>query len=45
MPLIAKVSQEEEEQQEEMLHLCLTGFYLRKPVKIIAEETTVDLIL
>ena len=24
-----------QEQQQEMLHLCLTGFYLRKPVKNI----------
>ena len=24
----------EEQQQQEMLHLCLTGFYLRKPVKL-----------
>ena len=28
----AKVSQQ---QQQEMLHLCLTGFYLRKPVKML----------
>ena len=33
MLLKAKVSEQQEEEQE-MLHLCLTGFYLRKPVKI-----------
>ena len=32
MLLKAKVSQEQEQQQE-MLHLCLTGFSLQKPVK------------
>ena len=32
MLLKAKVSQEQQE-EEEMLHLCLTGFYLWKPVK------------
>ena len=30
MLLKAKVSEQEEEQEK--LHLCLTGFYLRKPV-------------
>ena len=28
-----------EEQEQEMLHLCLTGFTLRKPVKTQAEVT------
>ena len=27
------MSHQEQEQEQEMLHLCLTGFYLRKPVK------------
>ena len=32
MLLLDKLS---EQQQQEMLPLCLTGFYLRKPVKIL----------
>ena len=32
------MSQEEQQQQEEMLHLCLTGFYLRKPVIKASQE-------
>ena len=29
------MSQQQQQHQEEMLHLCLTGFYLRKPVKTV----------
>ena len=29
------MSHQEQEQEQEMLHLCLTGFYLRKPVKTL----------
>ena len=36
------MSQEEQEQQEK-LHLCLTGFYLRKPVKSMMDCKLADL--
>ena len=30
---LSKANVSQQQQEEEMLHLCLTGFYLRKPVK------------
>ena len=29
------------EQEQEILHLCLTGFYLRKPVKTVTTRSKV----